>query len=158
MSGRIRHSSLTRNQALKRLFTLQEFSIANYASQAHLHAGDGEREQLAVIVEIAKRPNSTCCRDWQPPFGSTRILAALGIPDASHRPELPECVLCRAPDTHRAARTDRSDPRMPGHATWRPRGTNPCARTLASEEENLWRLKRVLGEASEGAATLQMAA
>ena len=157
MSGRIRHNSQTRNP-LKRLFTLQEYSIANYASQAHLHAGDSEREHLAVIVEIAKDQTARAAeigslllarREFVQRSGFPMHLTGLNYLSASF---VARRILTEQPALIAAIR-ECVDKLHGDHE-----GEVLARRTLASEEENLWRLKRILGETSEGAATLQMAA
>ena len=158
MSGRIRQSSLTRNQTLKRLFTLQEFTIANYASQAHLHAGDGEREHLAVIVEMAKDQTARAAeigslllarREFLQRSGFPMHLTGLNYLSASY---VARRILTEQPDLIAAIRGCLE--MLHGDHE----GQVLARRTLASEEETLWRLKRIIGETSEGAATLQMAA
>jgi hypothetical protein len=158
MSGRIRHSSQTRNQALKRLFTLQEFSIANYATQAHLHAGDGEREYLVVILEIAKDQKARAAEIGSLLSARREVLQRSGFPMdltglnylsasfVAHR------ILTEQPDLIAAIRgcVDKLHGDHEGEVLAR--------RTLASEQENLRKMKRVLGEASDDAAALQMAA
>jgi hypothetical protein len=158
MSGRVRHNSQTRNQALKRLFTLQEFSIANYASQAHLHAGDGEQEHLAAIVEIAKDQTARAAeigsllsarREFLQRSGFPMHFTGLNYLSASF---VARRILTEQPDLIAAIRgcVDKLHGDHDGQALAR--------RTLASEEENLRQLNRVFGEAPEDAATLQLAA
>jgi len=158
MSGRVRHSSKTRNQALKRLFALQEFSIATYASQAHLHAGDSEREHLAVIVEIAKDQTARAAeigslfsarREFLQRSGFPMYLTGLNYLSASF---VARRILTEQPDLIAAIRG--CVEKLYGDHE----GQVLARRTLASEEENLRKLKRVFGDASENTATLQMAA
>lgn len=158
MSGRVRRSSQTRSQALKRLFTLQEFSIANYASQAYLHADDGEREHLAVIVEIAKDQRARAAeigsllsarRAFLQRSGFPMHLTGLNYLSASF---VARRILTEQPDL--IAAIHECIDRLQGDHE----GQVLARRALASEQENLWQLKRVLGEAPEDAAALQMAA
>jgi hypothetical protein len=158
MSGRILRSSQTRNQALKRLFTLQEYSIANYAAHAHLHAGDGEREHLSVILEIAKDQKARAAEIGSLLLARRAILQRSGFPmhftglnylSASFAARR---ILTEQPDLIAAIRgcLDKLHGDHDGEVLARG--------TLASEEENLRKLELVLGDASEDAATLQMAA
>ena len=158
MSGRIRQSSLTRNQTLKRLFTLQEFTIANYASQAHLHAGDGEREHLAVIVEMAKDQTARAAEIGSLLLARREFLQRSGFPmQLTGLNYLSTSFVARRILTEQpaliAAIRGCLDMLHGDHE-----GQVLARRTLASEEENLWQLKRLLGEADEDVATLQMAA
>jgi hypothetical protein len=158
MSGRIRRSSQTRNQALKRLFTLQEYSIANYAAHAHLHAGDGEREHLSVILEIAKDQKARAAEIGSLLLARRAILQRSGFPmhftglnylSASF---VARRILTEQADLIAAIRgcVDKLHGDHEGEVLAR--------RTLGSEQENLRKMKRVLGEAPDDAAVLQMAA
>ena len=113
MSFLVRYRSASRNQALKRPFTLQEFSLANCTSQAQLYAGGDDEKCLSTFVEIAKHQASraaeignllpTRCVFLQRK-GSPRFFNGLKYPSAAHvarrmlaeRPELiaaiRECV------------------------------------------------------------------
>jgi hypothetical protein len=153
MSSRVRQSSKSRNQALNRLFALQEFSIAKYAAQAHLHAGDGEQEHLAVIVEIAKDQTERAAEIGGLLFARRAILQRSGFPmhftglnylSASF---VARRILTEQPALIAAIRGC-LDMLQGDHD-----GQVLARQTLAREEANLWRLKRIFGE-----ATLRMAA
>jgi hypothetical protein len=158
MSGRVRHSSKTRNQALNRLFALQEFSIANYAAQAHLHANGGEREPLAVILEIAKEQKARAAEIGSLLLARRAILQRSGFPmhftglnylSASF---VARRILTEQPDLIAAIRGCVEKLHGDHDGEVLARGA------LASEQENLWQLKLVLGEAKDEAAALQLAA
>jgi hypothetical protein len=157
MSGRIRRSSQTRNRALKRLFALQEFSMANYAAQAQLHA-TGEREPLAVILEIAKDQKARAAEIGSLLLARRAILQRWGFPmHFTGLNYLSASFVARRILTEQAdliAAIRRCVDKLHGDHE----GEVLARRTLASEQENLWKMKRVLGEAPDDAAVLQMAA
>jgi hypothetical protein len=158
MSGRVRHSSKSRNQALTRLFALQEFSIANYASQAHLHAGDIEREHFAVIVQISKEQTARAAEIGSLLLARRAILQRSGFPmHFTGLNYLSASFVARrilTEQTELIAAIRGCVAKLHGDHE----GQVLARRTLASEQENLWKMKRVLGEAPENAVTLQTAA
>lgn len=158
MSHRIGQRSVSRDQALQRLFTLQELSLANYASQAQLHAGDSERGCLAAIVEIAKDQTARAAeigsllsnrrvflqRDAFP-MRLTRF-NYLGAAYVARR------MLVEQPDLIAAIRDCAKE--LYGD----PAGQVLAHRALAGEEKNLQHLKRILGGTSDAIANMRIAA
>jgi hypothetical protein len=155
--GRL-NSSSSRNQALKQLFALQEFSFANYASQAQLYAGGGGREYLAAIVEIAKNQASRAAeignllstrRVFLQRKGFPMCFTGLNYLSAAH---VTRRMLAKQPELIAAIRE------CVGELHGDPDGQVLARRALAGEEENLRHLKRVLGETFDPAANTRIAA
>jgi hypothetical protein len=158
MPHRRLHRSSSRSQALKRLFALQEFSLANYASQAQLYAGGGEREHLATIVEIAKHQASRAAvignllstrRVFLQRKGFPKCFTGLNYLSAAH---VARRMLAEQPELIAAIRecVENLDGDREGRALAR--------QILAGEEETLRHLKRVLGAATDAAANTRIAA
>jgi hypothetical protein len=157
MAHRLRHSSASRQRALKRLFTIQEFSLANYASQAQLYARDGERESLATITAIARRQTARAAeignllsarRVFLQREGFPMSFTGLNYLGAAH---VARKMLVKQPELIAAIRECVEE--LHGD----DEGRSLARRTLADEEENLRELKRVLGEMDDS-ATMQLAA
>jgi hypothetical protein len=158
MPHRRLHSSSSRNQALKRLFALQEFSLANYASQAQLYAGGGEREYLATIVEIAKHQASRAAeignllstrRVFLQSKGFPMCFTGLNYLSAAH---VASRMLVKQPELIAAIRE--CIEKLHGDHE----GQSLARCSLAGEEKNLRQLKRVLGETFDASANTKVAA
>ena len=151
-------SSSSRNQTLKRLFALQEFSLANYASQAQLYAGGGEREHLATIVEIAKDQASRAAeignllstrRVFLQRKGFPMCFTGLNYLSAAH---VARRMLAKQPELIAAIRE--CVEKLHGDHEGEP----ISRRILAGEEKNLRHLRRVLGETFDASANMKVAA
>jgi hypothetical protein len=158
MARRLRHSSISRHRALKRLFTIQEFSLANYASQAQLYARDGEREGLATITAIARGQAARAAeignllsarRVFLQREGFPMSFTGLNYLGAAH---VARKMLVKQPELIAAIRAC-VEVLQGDHE-----GQSLARRTLADEEENLRKLKRVVGEASDDSASMKLAA
>jgi hypothetical protein len=152
------HSSSSRNQALSQLFVLQEFSLANYASQAQLYAGGGEREYLGTIVEIAKHQASSAAeignllstrRVFWLRKGFPMCFTGLNYLSAAH---VVRRMLVKQPELIAAIRE--CVEKLHGDHEGQPL----ARRILADEEKNLRQLKRVLGETFDASANMKVAA
>jgi hypothetical protein len=158
MSHHVRHSSASRDQALKRLFTFQESSLANYASQAQLYAGDAERECLATIMKIAKHQTVRAAeignllstrRVFLQREGFPMCLTGLNYLGAAY---VARRMLVEQPELIAAIRE------CVGELHGDPDGQGLARRALAGEEKNLRHLKCVLGGTSDPAANMRIAA
>jgi hypothetical protein len=158
MAHRIGQSSASREQALQRLFTFQEFSLAKYASQAQLYAGDGERECLAAIMEIAQNQTARAAeigsllstrRVYLQREGFPMYLTGLNYLGAAY---VARRMLAEQPVLIAAIRE------CVGALHGDPDGQVLARRTLAGEEKSLRDLKRVLGGTSDAAANMRIAA
>jgi len=147
-----------RHQALERLFTLQKLSLANYAAQAQLYAGDGERECLAAIVKIAEDQTARAAeigsllsnrRVFLQREGFPMRLARLNYLGAAY---VARRMLIEQPELIGAIRDCGEE--LIGD----PAGQVLAHQTLAGEEKNLQHLKRVLGGTSDGIANMRIAA
>lgn len=158
MPYRVRHSSTTRNRALKRLFAIQEFSLANYASQARLYAGDSERKCLAKIVEIANRQTAHAAeigkllsarRVFLQREAFPMYLTRLNYLSAAY---VTREMLEKQPELLKVIRECLE------HLHGDQEGQAVAHRILASEEENLRHLNRIFGKTSDPAVNWRTAA
>jgi hypothetical protein len=151
MPHHIRTSSSPPDQSLKRLFTFQEFSIANYASQAQLYAGDREHAFLVTIMEIATRQTALATeignllstrRVFLQREGFPMSLTGLNYLGAAY---VARRILVKQPELIAALSKCVSE--LSGD----PEGQVLGRKALASEEENLRQLNRVFGETTDPA-------
>lgn len=149
MPHRVRLSSAYHNQALKRLFTFQEFSLANYASRARLYAGDGEQESLATIMDIAKRQTALATeignllstrRAFLQREGFPMCFTGLNYLGAAY---VARRILVKQPEVIAAIRE------CVNEQSGDPEGQVLGHRALASEEQNLRQLNRLFGEKTD---------
>ena len=158
MSHRIEKRSASRDQALRRLFTLQALSTANYASQAQLYAGDGEQECLATIVEISKEQTARAAEIGRLLSNRRVFLQREGFPMNLTRLNylgaayVARRMLVEQPELIAAIRNCSEE--LYGDSA----GQVLAHRALASEEKNLQHLKRVLGGTSDAIANMRIAA
>jgi hypothetical protein len=158
MAYRIQHNSTLRERALQQLYALQEFSLANYAAQSRLYVGDGERPFLVAIRDIAQQQAARAIEIGSLLANRRVFLQRQGFPlrftglnDLSAA-YVARQILGGQPEL--IAAIGQCVDKLHGDHE----GQMLARRILADEEENLRCLKRVLGEKTDAATNLRIAA